>query len=80
MLKLDFDDLTLDEVELIEELTGREIGEAYAAGKPKGKALKVFLWIMQRRINPNYSIEDAGKLTIGETLAAIEGINEKKVK
>lgn len=80
MQKFDFETLTLDEIETIEQVTGSDIGTAFADGKPKGKALKVFIWVMTKRTNPDFKIEDAGKLSLKDALAAIEGIDEKKVE
>ena len=54
MSKFDFESLTLEEVELIENLTNSSIDEAFGDGKPKGKALSAFVWVVQKRTNPNY--------------------------
>ena len=58
-----FDQLTLDEIEEMEQLLGRSIDDAFADGKPKGRALKVLIYVASKRDNPKFTMEDAGKLT-----------------
>lgn len=74
----DFDSLTLEEVELIENLTNSSIDEAFANGKPKGKALAAFVWVVKKRSNPSYKMEEAKKLSLKEALGMIKGDEEKK--
>ena len=74
----DFESLTLEEVEVIENLTNLSIDEAFSNGKPKGKALASFVWVVMKRSNPNYKMEDAKKLTLKEALNMIKGNEEKK--
>jgi len=78
MSKFDFESLTLEEVELIENLTNTSIDEAFANGKPKGKALSAFVWVVQKRDNPNYKMEDAKKISLKQALEMIKGDEEKK--
>lgn len=58
-----YDELTLDEIEEMEQLLGKAIDEAFGDGRPKGRALKVLVYIISRRENPKFTMEDAGKLT-----------------
>lgn len=78
MQNFDFTSLTLEEVELIENLLGVSLDDAFSDGKPKGKALKVFVWVMTKRTNPSYTIEEASKLSLKEALAMIKGEDSKK--
>jgi hypothetical protein len=78
MNQFDFESLTLEEVELIENLTNSSIDEAFGNGKPKGKALAAFVWVVLKRNNPNYKMEDAKKLSLKEALSMIKGNEEKK--
>jgi len=78
MKQVDFESLTLEEVELIENLTNSSIDEAFANGKPKGKALAAFVWVVMKRDNPNYKMEDAKKISLKEALGMIKGDEEKK--
>jgi hypothetical protein len=78
MNKFDFESLTLEEVELIENLTNTSIDEAFGNGKPKGKALSAFVWVVLKRDNPNYKMEEAKKLSLKDALAMIQGEEAKK--
>ena len=78
MSQFDFESLTLEEVELIENLTNSGIDEAFGNGKPKGKALAAFVWVVRKRNDPSYKMEDAKKLSLKEALAMIQGDDTKK--
>lgn len=74
----DFESLTLEEVELIENLVGESIDQTFSDGKPKGKALKVFTWVVMKRDNPKFTIEEASKYTLSQALSMIQGEEAKK--
>lgn len=78
MNQFDFESLTLEEVEVIENLTNTSIDEAFGEGKPKGKALSAFVWVVRKRQDPSYKMEDAKKLSLKEALALIQGDETKK--
>lgn len=63
-----FSTLTLDEVETIENLSGTAMDELMGVGKLKGKALKAIIWVARKRVDPNFKMEDAGKVTFSEAL------------
>lgn len=69
-----FSTLTLDEVETIENLSGTPMDELMGAGKLKGKALKAIIWVAKKRVDPNYKMEDAGKVTFSEALELFKGV------
>jgi hypothetical protein len=73
-----FEDLTLDEIEELENLIGRPIDEAFATGHPKGRALKALKYVIEKRTNPNYKFEDAGKITQADALRLIGGDSDPK--
>jgi hypothetical protein len=78
MSNFDFESLTLEEVETIENLTNSSIDEAFSEGKPKGKALTAFVWVVLKRNNPSFKIEDARKLSLKEALDMVKGDDSKK--
>jgi hypothetical protein len=78
MNSFDFESLTLEEVEIIENLTNTSIDEAFGNGKPKGKALSAFVWVVLKRDNPSFKMEDAKKLTLKEALDMVKGDEAKK--
>lgn len=71
--------LTLDEIETIENILGLSIDEAFADGKPKGKAVKVFIWVSKKREDPTYTIEQAGQLSFEESMKILGEATQKKV-
>ena len=78
MSNFDFESLTLEEVETIENLTNSSIDEAFSEGKPKGKALTAFVWVVLKRNNPSFKIEYARKLSLKEALDMVKGDDSKK--
>jgi hypothetical protein len=78
MNQFEFESLTLEEVELIENLTNSSIDEAFGNGKPKGKALSAFVWVVLKRENPNYKMEDAKKVSLKDALGMIKADEAKK--
>jgi hypothetical protein len=78
MNSFDFESLTLEEVEIIENLVGESIDQAFGEGKPKGKALKIFTWVVMKRNNPKFTIEEASKYTLNQALSMIQGDEQKK--
>jgi len=71
-----FESLTLDEVETIENLSGIPMDELMGAGKLKGKALKSILWVAKKRVDPNFKMEDAGKIKFSEALEIFKETQE----
>jgi hypothetical protein len=63
-LTVDPEDLTLDEVEEVEETLGVSIDQAFAEGRPKAKALKVVLWVILRRDQPELTLDEVGAMKI----------------
>lgn len=71
-----FSTLTLDEVETIENLSGMPMDELMGVGKLKGKALKAIIWVARKRVDPNFKMEDAGKVTFADALELFKGVTE----
>lgn len=78
MEKLDFNSLTLNEVEQIEAITGRSIEEIMNDGAPRGKAFKAIIWIMKRRNDKNFTLDQAGEVSMAEAAEMFAGDDEKK--
>lgn len=60
----DLDELSLNELELLEEITGLPFDECLVTGKPKATVMKAFACIVKRREDPDFTIEQAGALKI----------------
>lgn len=56
-------DLTIDEIEEIEDRLDMSIDEAFAGRK--GKAVRVVAWVVLRRTDPDITLEAVGKLKFG---------------
>lgn len=68
-MKIDFNTLTLDEVEQIELLTGRNIDSIMSEDSPRGRTFKVIIWIVCKRKDPNFTLEQAGALSLEDAAA-----------
>ena len=73
-----FEELTLGEIELVENLLNASIDQAFADGKPKGRAIRVLYWVSKKRENPNLKFEDTEKLTQKEAMDYLMGDVTKK--
>jgi hypothetical protein len=76
--KFDFETLTLEEVETIELITGTSIDQIMDAGQPKGKALKAIIFIIKKRTDSNFTLEEAGRVKLSEAQAAFLGAEDPK--
>jgi hypothetical protein len=64
VLSLNIDSLTLDEIDAIEEIIDAPLDTLSKPGMRKAKLLKAMAFVIKRRDNPDFTIEDAGKLRI----------------
>lgn len=78
MAKIDFESLTLSEVEEIEILTGRNIEGIMADGAPRGVAMKAIIFILKRRENPNFTLADAGKISLKDATEMFTDSDDEK--
>jgi hypothetical protein len=78
---MDFEDITLGEIEEIEDYAGlpiQMIGEMGTVGTHK---LRIALaWIVKRRENPKFTIEDAKKLKTSELMTIMGGDDDEQKK
>jgi hypothetical protein len=74
----DFESLTLNEVEQIELITGNSIDQLLDAGQAKGKALKAIIFIMKKRTNPEFTLEQAGEISMTEANTLFAGESDPK--
>ena len=76
-LTFDPDLLDLDEIDILEEITGKPL-DAYAPGTveamPKGKLMKALAFIAGKRKDPAFTIEQAGKVKPTELEALIASL------
>jgi hypothetical protein len=74
----DFESLTLNEVEQIELITGNSIDQLLDAGQAKGKAMKAIIFIMKKRIDPDFTLEQAGQISMTEANSLFAGESDPK--
>ncbi|MEV6399621.1 hypothetical protein AB0M39_33385 [Streptomyces sp. NPDC051907] len=64
LLALDLDSLTIDEIDIIETVTDAPLDDLRKPGTRRAPMLRAMAVVLKRRTDPNFSIEDAGKLRI----------------
>jgi hypothetical protein len=74
----DFESLTLNEVEQIEMITGNSIDQLLDAGQAKGRAMKAIIFIMKKRIDPDFTLEQAGQISMTEANSLFAGQSDPK--
>ena len=74
---INFEELTLGELEELELLIGTGIDTAFADGKPKGRALRALYFVAMKRENPNLKFEDTANITQKDALKVF-ATDEKK--
>ena len=68
-LELDVNRFTLAELEDLEEATGMsfvQLGERLQSGDYPIKLLRALVWILRRRTDPGFTLEDARELSLGD--------------
>jgi hypothetical protein len=73
-LSLDINDLTIDDVVDLETAVGKPVQAILGGGSdaPQGLALKALVWIAQRKVDPSFTFEDAGKVSFTDLNADVE--------
>lgn len=61
-VELNLNSLTIDEIEVIEDITGTSIDSILAPGAKRGKTLKALAYVARRRDDPSFTLEQAGAL------------------
>lgn len=71
MQSIDIEDFDVNEIIVLEEETGLSVEDLMAAGQPRGKVLRAINFVVLRREDPDVTIEDAGKVKLGELMEAL---------
>jgi hypothetical protein len=64
VLKIKPDELTLGDIEMIEDLSGQPIGWLGNTDKPQGKMMVATAFAVGRRDDPKYTMEQARKMRV----------------
>jgi hypothetical protein len=75
-MAIDFNAMTLDEIEQIESLTGRNVDSIMREDAPRGRAFKAIIFIYKKRTDPNFTFEQAGSLSLEEATNLFGGDEE----
>lgn len=68
MAKFDFETLTIGEVETIEHISGNPIDALMDDKSLKGKSLKAVVFVIKKRENAMFTLEDAAKLSFKDAM------------
>ena len=63
-LDLDVNDLTIGEMEKVEELSGRPFDDLSKDNAPKAKILRALVTVIKQRTDPSFTWEQAGQISI----------------
>lgn len=77
MSKFDINSLRMDEVQIVEELSGLPIDALSDGSSPKGKALAALVFVAKRRDNPEYTYNDACGVTLTDALKLVGPATEE---
>lgn len=76
---MDLQDLTMGEVEEIEDIAGDSIGNALASTGPgRTKALIGIAWVVRRKDDPAFTLDKARALTMREINTLLEDMSDPK--
>lgn len=64
VIQFDVNSLTLGEVETMEEIVGRDVMRELGQGTPSVKTLLALVYVVKRRDNPEFTLDDARKLKV----------------
>lgn len=68
MAKFDFESLTIGEVETIEHISGQPIDSLMDDKALKGKSLKSVLFVIKKRENAMFTLEQAAEIPFKEAM------------
>lgn len=79
-MEINFDTMTLNEIEQIELLTGRSIDSIMDDGAPRGRVFKAIIFVFKKRTNPDFTFEQAGEFSMEQATALFSGDDDPKEK
>ncbi len=77
-MTIDFDTMTLNEIEQIEMLTERSIDSIMDDGAPRGRTFKAIIYVFKKRTDPNFTFEQAGQFSMEQATALFSGDEDPK--
>jgi hypothetical protein len=77
-MEINFDTMTLNEIEQIELLTGRSIDSIMDDGAPRGRVFKAIIFVFKKRTDPDFTFEQAGEFSMEQATALFSGDEDPK--
>lgn len=77
-MTIDFDTMTLNEIEQIELLTGKSIDSIMDEGAPRGRVFKAIIYVFKKRTDPDFTFEQAGEFSMEQATALFSGDEDPK--
>lgn len=71
-------EMTLGEITEWEMLTGNPIDDLMGGNKPRGRNLAATVYIIKKRTDSNFTMEDASKFTMTEAFKIMNGVFDPK--
>jgi hypothetical protein len=65
-ISIDVNDLTVGEIEEIEDLLDASFDSFAKEGARRGKFMRAIAWVSIKRTNPDFTYEDAGNIKISD--------------
>lgn len=78
MATFDFESLTIEDVETIEHIAGTAIDSIMDDKSLKGKTLKAIVFVVKKKENPMYTLDDAAKVPFKEAMEMLQGDADPK--
>jgi len=73
-ITLNIDDLTIQDLQDFEDEVGKPLSEA-VGDNMSARALKALVWVVKRAEDPNFTLDDAGKIKVEELDLGDDGGN-----
>ncbi len=70
---MNVEDLTLDEIAEIERIAGQPMADLSNPAAMKGGLMKAVAYVVKKKTNPEFTMADAGRLTLGDLNAVMDG-------
>lgn len=69
---MNLDDLTIGEIEAVEDITGASLSALEDDTTPKGKTIKAIVYIVSRRLGEPKSLEEIAAMPMTEAMTYME--------
>lgn len=79
-MQIDFNTMTLNEIEQIETIAGRNIDSIMDDDAPRGRSLKAIIYVFMKRKDPNFTPDQAGAMSLEDATALFAGDEDPKVE